>query len=236
MNLWGYSMRNSFNKRRIISGIIISIIIALIIISAAFIRNVIPNSEDNDISVIISFFEALGLIISLIIAIYQLVDSKEIARATFITEINKSFVENSDYMNLYDALQNCYDNKCEYKSTCSNKAPCRISFPKSVASNYLTFFESIYLLKKKGVISFELLDNLFAYRFFLAVHSKFVQEAKLKPQPQNFINIFHLEHEWLLYRRSIGKDTNKNENTVYNRNLLEDIEFPNGTTYKELIK
>lgn len=227
-------MRNAFIKRRVISVLIITIIISLIIIIAALLRDIFPVVDNDKISIIISLTEAIGLIISLIIAIHQLVDSKEIARATFITEINKSFVENPDYMKLYDALQNCYDDKCEYKDVCSKNESCKLNFPKSVVSNYLTFFESIYLLKENGVISFELLDNLFAYRFFLAVHSKFVQESKLKPQPLNFINIFHLEHEWLEYRRSKGKD--KDKNTVYTRNLLKDMELPDGVTYKELIK
>lgn len=196
-------MRNEFIRRRVISVLSITITIFLIIIIAALLREILPVEDSDTISLIISFVEAIGLIISLVIAIQQLVDSKEIARATFITEINKSFVENPDYMRLYDALQNCYEKKCEHKDECNDDEPCKLDFPKSIVSNYLTFFESIYLLKKNGVISYELLDNLFAYRFFLAVHSKFVQESKLKLQPQNFINIFHLEHEWLEYRQSI---------------------------------
>jgi len=81
-------MRNAFIKRRVISVLIITIIISLIIIISALLRNIFPVVDNDKISIIISLTEAIGLIISLIIAIHQLVDSKEIARATFITEIN----------------------------------------------------------------------------------------------------------------------------------------------------
>lgn len=142
----------------------------------------IKFKANPSIPVILSLVELFALIISMILAIRQLVASKEIARATFITELNKSFVENSDYLDVYNKLQNCLDGSCPCGKKCEdphdiNKC-CNLDISKGQISNYLTFFETIYLLKKDGVISFEVLDELFAYRFFLAVHSKIVQQKK----------------------------------------------------------
>lgn len=80
---------------------------------------------------------------------------------------------------------------------------------KGSISNCLTFFETIYILKNRRVISFEIVDDLFAYRFFLAVHSDLFQKNKLGSQPENFRNIYKLEKEWLDYRVSIGKNSQK---------------------------
>ena len=229
---------NYNSRRRILIGVFSVMAVALIITIATWIRSVFELEPDSYISLAISSVEAVGLIASLIIAIKQLVDSKEIARATFITELNKSFVENADYIRLYNALQKCLDKDCQADKSCGKPCDitteCGLDFPKGLISNYLTFFETIYLLHKNGVVSFEIIDDLFAYRFYLAAHSKIVQQEKLKPQPHNFKNIFRLEYEWLKYRREHGKDADPNAETVYNRLRLRDLVEPE--EYEELIE
>lgn len=185
--------------------IILSAVMALLIISiSAALRKYFFVSADG-VSLWITLLEVVGVLGTIIIAVMQLRDSKEISRASFIVELNRTFVENKDYTTIYNALQNCLDQKCP-NSPCDERH-CDIHFEKSLISNYLTFFETIYILYKKDVISFDIIDDLFAYRFFLAVHSRLIQQEKLIPQPENFKNIFLLEKEWLDYRIKAGKHT-----------------------------
>ncbi len=178
------------------------------------------------LSIVISAVETVGLLASALIAIKQLADSKNVAHASFITELNESFVGNESYFDVYNKLQNCLDDTCLGGHPCGDRqdldTPCCCEISKGQISNYLTFFETIYILVERGVIYFDVLDDLFAYRFFLAVHSKIVQQQKIKPQPQNFKNIFCLEHQWLEYRKRIGKYTER-ENTIYGTLLLRDL-------------
>lgn len=211
------------NCRKIsLSFLIILIIIALIISVASFARSLLSLSDETVISITISVFETTGLLVSLIIAVRQLNDSKEIARASFIVELNRTFTESPGNIELYTALQDCIDSKCDEKDRCGAGKDCLLAFPKVVVSNYLTFFETVYLLEKSGAISFDMIDDLFAYRFFLAVHSKFVQKVKLAPQPENFKNIFCLEHEWMLYRKNKAHKTDS-ENSVFKTLPLKDL-------------
>lgn len=175
---------------------------------------------DNTVSLIISTIETIGLILSLLIAIKQLEDSKEIARADFLVELNSAFVNNQGNLELYTALQNCIDGKCELKGESCKK--CYIDLSKVVVSNYLTFFETIYLLLCNGVITFEMIDDLFAYRFFIAIHSEFVQQQKLATQPENFKNIFCLEYKWLLYREKIAHKIDDDE-SIYRKHPLKNL-------------
>ena len=221
-------MNKSKLKQNIVATFIFILAISIIIVVFQIIKTLTDSHDAQIVSVTISSIEALGVIISLLIAIYQLTDSKEIARATFITEINKSFVENDHYMELYDAFQRCYDGKCEH---CCIRV-CQLDYPKSYVSNYLTFFETIYLLTQNSVISFDMIDDLFSYRFFLAVHHKFVQQTKLQVQPQNFKNIFILEKQWLEYRKKHGK----NVDGVYSKNQLNLMTLPKGIKYETLIR
>lgn len=158
-----------------------------------------------DFDTLITLFQINGLLISVIFGVYQLSDSKEIARATFISDLNKSFVENENFKRIYDILQDDLDNTDNPSVSTIDFNSDEESIKKSSISNYLTFFESIYLLQQKGVITIDIIDDLFAYRFFLAVHSQLFQEKKLLTQPENFLNIFKLERLWLDYRVKIGK-------------------------------
>jgi len=224
-------MNKSKAKKILLFIVIPVLLISIIIVIFHIIKGFTGSGRDSQmISFIVSSIETFGVVISLIIAICQLTDSKEIARATFITEINRSFVENKLYMKLYDAFQCCYDGTCKYSHCCTGD--CQLKYPKSYVSNYLTFFETIYLLTQNNVISFDLIDDLFSYRFFLAVHHKFVQQTKLQVQPQNFKNIFILEKQWFEYRKKHGK----NIDGVYSKNRLSLMKLPQGIKYKTLIR
>ena len=228
-----FCMKNvkSARQKAVISFLVI-IAVAVIISLANLLKLLFSFSDSDFLGLLVSLFETVGLLVSLIIAIRQLGDSKEIARAQFLTELNKSFVENEEYARLYNALQDCRDSNCKYQDECKSQQKCLLSIPKGTISNYLTFFETINLLIEDKVLTFEVVDNLFAYRFFLAIHSEFIQEAKILPQPENFINIFRLEHKWLEYRKKVGKIAKPG--SVYAERCLEtlfDLE-----TYKQLIK
>ena len=189
-------------KKQGLPVIVIILAIALIITCISFIKTLMSLSGESILSIIISAFETVGLLVSLIIAVQQLNDSKEIARADFLVELNRAFTESEGNLELYTALQSCLDSDCELENECKSdqNTRCCLNISKVTVSNYLTFFETIYLLLCNNVISFDMIDDLFGYRFFLAVHSKFVQQMKLAPQPENFKNIFCLEYEWMRYR------------------------------------
>lgn len=234
-------MKTDKSTLRRINLYLVLILLFLLLLGAVtlVLLNVFGVQIDSAITVAFTAAESIGLVISLVIAIRQLSDSKKIARATFISELNKSFVENKNYVEVYNALQSCYDNACACSSPCGDKfkfnVECSLKekITKGQISNYLTFFETVYILIKDGAISFSVIDDLFAYRFFLAVHSKIVQQEKIKNQPFNFKNIFCLEYEWLKWRKENGK-YNPDSNSIYNNMLLRDIVTEQ--EYAELIK
>ena len=182
--------------------LLLSITLAFLVAAIVFIqRNV--SEMDERITVVLQLLEVVGVVFTVIFTVLQLHGSKEIARATFIMELNQNYVENTDYMKVYNALQKRYD-----AMQADEELPDTVKdIDKGMISNYLTFFETIYILKNRKVISFDIIDDLFAYRFFLAVHSDLFQTSKLEVQPGNFRNIFKLEKEWLDYRVLIGKNS-----------------------------
>lgn len=152
------------------------------------------------------YFQAILTLLSIGFAglgiYFQMQDSRKLQQAEFVMHLNQSFVENPDYAYVYTQL--------EREAGTDKSAPAgKIS--RIQMSNYLTFFESMYLLVIEKAIQMRMLNDLFGYRFFLAVHSPLIQKVKLVSQPSNFKNIYYLEKIWMEYRLQHGL-------SVYNMN------------------
>ena len=213
-------------KRKLLLALILVLVVAPVIVFHVW-------TKINGVDLLVAlpnelqYAEIAGILITIIFSVQEFKGSTEIARGDFIVELNKSYVENPKYMEIYTILQDRVDGKGHDRTG---------EITKAEISNYLTFFETIYLLEKNGVIDFKIIDDLFAYRFFLAVHSEVFQREKLGAQPENFNNIFKLEREWMDYRAKINKDQD-GKPTVYVSNKLKDMEcFKSRLNYEEFMK
>ncbi len=151
------------------------------------------NLEYSD--AVANLFSLISILIAAtgaLLVVIQLRDTKRIQSAEFIMTLNQSFVENESYSQVYTELE---------AADKSGKEP---NLSRIQISNYLTFFETFYILYKEGAVTLEIMDNLFSYRFFLAVHNNYIQRMKLISSPANFRNIYLLEKEWVEYRRKRG--------------------------------
>lgn len=212
-------------KRRLITIFVLLLFLLLIIVLIKAFQATIAvdlTDESSFLSILTKLepiIESFGIGGTLIFTLYQLMDSKEISHATFIVELNQKFIESQTNMQIYDMLQKLVDEGRYGNPDVDDEVKNIIT--KSAVSNYLTFFETIYILKNRGVLSFEIIDDLFAYRFFLAVHSQIFQDMKLGTQPRNFRNIFKLEKEWLDYRVKIKKTSRARLNDAYKKSVYK---------------
>lgn len=132
------------------------------------------------------------VILGVILTIIQISDSRRLQEASFLVDLNKSFVENDTYTKVYDHLENNLNgikNKSKLKSY--------------EVSQYLTFFETLYILARDHAASIDDFDDLFGYRFFLAINDPDVWQLKLQYK-NNFKNIYELEYRWFNYRTDRG--------------------------------
>lgn len=142
--------------------------------------------------------------VGVVLVFRELEMTNDIAEAEFISNINTTFVTNEDYKKVYVALD-YYQRlvSCGAPPEVLREAEKRIeSLDNSYISNYLTFFEVLNVLRKKGVLHLDTIDDLFAYRFFIAVRNRCVYRRKLAKG--NFKNILELQDVWEAYRREHG--------------------------------
>ena len=201
MNQVQISSRLTRKNKKTIKVWGIALVIILQIISLSFLI-FYKNTEyiGNVIGTITMIIDFLGVIC----IGYELEMSQRIQEAQFIFELNHAFVENACYAKVYDKLE------------MADRMQKEVKLKTIEISNYLTFFETMYLLLQERVIEIETLDDLFAYRFFIAVHNETIQKEKIIKTPYNFRNIFLLEKEWMEYRKRKGLKIYKIEDSLKN--------------------
>lgn len=145
-----------------------------------------------------------GTILTLIVAysaFKQLKINAKNSKGDFILNLQRLYAENSSYAALFEA---CWHN---YNGEMSD-AELReylLAHEKDVL-NYLTFFETVYLMLEHDVLEVEFLDGLFGRRFFVVVNNPIVQEVDLLPNRTPYENVYRLYKKWKRYREKTCSD------------------------------
>ena len=190
------------NKENLVIILITSVIMLIAVYSS------VSNNELKDIIItLISLFAAVAVFI-------QIRQGTKIAKAEFVMGLQETYTNSNGFSKLF---MTCWE---EYKFSEHNESEEK---PKSVLTflnedggkeillNYLTFFESIYLMKEQGNLDFDILDELFGRRFFIVVTNSTVQDIDLCKNRKYYENVFKLYHDWVKYREAIIQRTRLNE-------------------------
>ena len=117
---------------------------------------------------------------------FQMRRSKDMAEGEFILALNENFSNNDDIRHLQSKL---------YRGE-------PITEDDRVAIiAYFTFFETLYLLIRRDVLDFDVLDDLFRERYVIAINNSDCQALELVPAAATYRNLFTLDHLWTHYRQ-----------------------------------
>lgn len=176
---------------------IYSIIGAAIIIMSLIFYDALPERIWNMI-------EALGTVIGVILVILELRGNRDLSQGTFITNLTDSFNTNEGIQRVYRKLE--------------AHIPITDEDTTDVVM-YLTYFETINVLLKKGAIDLPLIDDLFAYRFRLALSSRDIRRISLIRYDSSYCNLYHLDAVWCKYKgvESVLKEANPNNYDILAR-------------------
>ena len=182
------------NKESLVIILITSVIMLIAVYST------ISNNELKDIIItLISLFAAVAVFI-------QIRQGTKIAKAEFVMGLQETYSSSTGFSKLFMTCWEEYKN-CEYDN--HNKAKKSVldflneDGGKEILLNYLTFFESIYLMKEQGNLDFDTLDELFGRRFFIVVTNVTVQDMDLCQNKKYYENVIKLYHDWVKHRTTI---------------------------------
>ena len=128
----------------------------------------------------------------------------DIEEATFILQYNQSFIQdpNMAYVETLLEKQTFYGNT-EQMITDENREK---------FINYLVYLEGIAPLILRGVFHLEHIDDLMAYRFFLIVNNREVQNDQLKAFPEYYRGCFKVYRKWVKFRKDHNREVLSEEN------------------------
>lgn len=169
----------------------VSVIVYASMTAASVAIMLIGKSKGLDI---LQLFSGLIAAMSVVLLGVELFQSRKVSEGEFLANLNQMFVENENYKKAYTLFEN-YD---------FENLP-DLELENVEISNYLTFFEVFQLLIDRNTLTIDMFDDLFGYRFFIAVHNPYVQKQKLVKTPDNFRNLYKLERDWKKYRQKRGK-------------------------------
>lgn len=148
----------------------------------------------NTISTIVTTVTAIIGAVALWI---QFKKDKQINEASFIVEFYQSFYEQERNIKVLNELDKKYSQET-YKSL------------KTMASdvlNYLTWIRTLCDLINRKVLSYESIDEIYSYKFFMILNNKEVQEMEIYKHADLYKLIYRTHKGWTLYRKKKGLST-----------------------------
>lgn len=122
--------------------------------------------------------------------------------AQFIMELNNQFISNDDLIDIESQLEKCYcafhnkDFKL-YNEELSNFETYLMQDKKrQYLVNYLVHLEGIAAIINNGVLRLDVIDDLMAYRYFIAVNNPIVQKLELLEYANFFQGCFNVYQRW----------------------------------------
>lgn len=145
----------------------------------------------------------------------QLERSKNLDEANFIMTLNDQFITNDEMTRIEHILELYYDQICS-----GEPAQLELSLDRRHPDcqrliNYLVYMEGLAALIKRDVMHLGIIDDLFAYRFFIAVNNPVVQEYELIPYADFYKGCYELSEVWTKQWRNEGKRIPLDQYTLF---------------------
>jgi len=172
------------------------------------------NLETTYLSMTLGLIGALISAISLSLVVYQQhqsnktqIKAADINEAEFLLKYNQAFIQDAEMVRVEQELEQDF----EHTGKLSIEDTDRQRF-----INYLVYLEGLSPTVLKGIMRFESIDDLMAYRFFLAVNNRTLQENQLFAYPDYYKGCFKLYKAWKKYRKENNEEI-LNEETALDK-------------------
>jgi ribosomal protein S18 acetylase RimI-like enzyme len=127
---------------------------------------------------------AMAGVVGALMVLYEVRLTKRIAQAEFIRDLQTGFTADDKISEVWRRLLLGEEITAE---------------DRPLVSNFLTFFETLHLLLRRGALELKLTDELFRNRFFTAVGDQGILDTALLKHAGSFTNIHRLIEDWHAY-------------------------------------
>ena len=189
-----------------VDGLITTIVIFVLITSSIASGTLVLIFKDPLIGQAITTFTA---VVGACAIWFQMKKNKNLNEGEFIVGLNNQFIENQSIYSLFLKME-------KFERTDKKINPFTEDDIAKIAG-YMTFFEVIYSLITRKIIKLWMIDDLFAYQFFLLINNKYIQDLELLPCQEYYINVYRLADMWEKYRLKNSNSTLNQQDRIFDR-------------------
>ncbi len=136
--------------------------------------------------------------------------TERLNEANYIMNLNSQFINNKSMTQVEHELE-LYYNKYEElragRETVGKEAediPLGLNLARESEDcqkliDYLAYMEALAAIVERNVIHLDVIDNLFVYRFFVAINNPVVQKTELIPYADFYQGCYWLSEKWTMY-------------------------------------
>ena len=163
----------------------------------------------------ITLISVVVSMVTIIMLICTYVKDQKTEHYEFIADYNFCFLTSDEFQSVERLLESCYQKskvftgtKDEFKDECEKLFKCTkqdaesgeitIEYQKIV--NYLVYLESFIPLIENKLIKLKDCDDLFGYRYFIAVNNPYIQETELLEDRDYYKATIRFYERWKRYR------------------------------------
>lgn len=187
---------------------VLFIFFASVLLSVAT-RTILTSSvftfSEESAALITSIIEGAVGALSIGFVVYQLMigndaeaRQNDIEEAKFLLQLNQTFIQDPNMYMIEHNLEYWMEHPNDDK-------PLITEDNLQSYINYLVYMEGFAPLIMKGILSLDVIDNLLAYRFFIAVNNPVLQKNQLFPYADYYKGCFMLYKKWKQYRLNKGE-------------------------------
>lgn len=176
--------------------------IAIVLVVALYLIAVYFSEDVSTLSTVLTTVTAL---IAAVAFWMQLKRSENLDEANFIMDLNDQFLTNEEMTAVEHALELYFNQVTEGREPALELVLERHHPDCQKLINYLVYMECLAALVKRDVMHLGVIDDLFAYRFFIAVNNPEVQKFELLPYANYYQGCFELAELWTRQWRRKGR-------------------------------
>lgn len=176
--------------------------VAIVLVVVLYLIAAHYSSDVSELSTIITTVTAL---IAAVAFWMQLKRTENLDEANFIMSLNDQFISNDEMTKIEHALELYYDQDFDGHEGTLELVLDRDHNDCQRLINYLVYMEGLAALIKRNVMHLGVIDDLFAYRFFIAVNNPIIQKFELLPYANYYQGCFELSEMWTKEWRKEGR-------------------------------
>ena len=153
-----------------------------------------------------AFSSAVTTILAIVAGVAVLMEirsNERINEAQLIMELNNQFITNESFAEIEWVLEKYYASCQQAAKDGRDPAEIQLEFDISLNNknrqklvNYLVYLEGVAALVNEGVLHLNVITDLMAFRYFIAVNNPVVQETELLPNKDYYRGIFSIYDQW----------------------------------------